>query len=206
MDILINFAWASLILIIAPGPNSVLIFQTAIESGMGFALAILAGTELSVLLHCAAAGLGVSALVASSPTVYSAVKGIGIAYLFYLGVTGVYNGYKYYAAAADSRPAVTIAGKADLFKRGLITGLLNVAMIMVAISFFPQFIVNPHDIMREWWVLTALFMAVHLCWYSCLITLLSGLRKYMLRPKVMGAIKMTTNGLLLLLVAKLIFK
>ena len=82
----IQFALASLALIVLPGPDQALITRNALVGGRTAGMRTMLGGASALTLHAAAAALGVSALLATSAAAYSTLKLVGVAYLLYLGV------------------------------------------------------------------------------------------------------------------------
>src|SRR5664279_1684605 len=80
------FAIAALALIVVPGPAVLYIVSQSVGHGRKGGLAAVAGIEVGAFVHVAGAALGVSAVIASSATAFSALKLAGGAYRFFLGV------------------------------------------------------------------------------------------------------------------------
>ena len=70
----------------SPGPNFVLVTQTAVQRTTRHALAVVAGFVTTNFIWCAAVTLGLTALFDVAPWLYVAVKIGGGAYLIYLGI------------------------------------------------------------------------------------------------------------------------
>ncbi len=83
---LILFLAASLALIIAPGPDNILVLTRGIAQGRGAALVSAAGARLGLVVHSIFAAVGLSALLQQSATAFLVVKYVGAAYLIYLGI------------------------------------------------------------------------------------------------------------------------
>ncbi|HCN89843.1 MAG TPA: lysine transporter LysE, partial [Oxalobacteraceae bacterium] len=80
------FIVSGLLLNIAPGPDSVLIMTRSATQGWRAGSAAALGIGCGTLIHTCAAALGLSALLASSATAFTAVKLVGAIYLLYVGV------------------------------------------------------------------------------------------------------------------------
>src|SRR3954469_26053862 len=80
------FAIAAFALIVIPGPAVLYIVSQSVGHGRKSGLAAVAGVEIGAFVHVAAAALGVSAIIASSATAFSALKLAGGAYLVVLGI------------------------------------------------------------------------------------------------------------------------
>ena len=80
------FAVAAFALIIIPGPAVLYIVSQSVGQGRAGGLAAVLGVEIGAFVHVAGAALGVSAIIASSATAFSALKLAGGAYLIVLGI------------------------------------------------------------------------------------------------------------------------
>jgi RhtB (resistance to homoserine/threonine) family protein len=75
----------SLATCIVPGPNNFMLMQLGMRRGRGAALAAGVGTTLSCLVWCAAAALGLAAVLVAAPWLYKALKVGGGLYLLWFG-------------------------------------------------------------------------------------------------------------------------
>src|SRR5580765_8099859 len=80
------FSLASVALAVVPGPAVTYIVTQSIDKGRRAGLVSALGVSSGGLVHVAAATVGLSALVASSATAFTAVKLVGAAYLIVVGI------------------------------------------------------------------------------------------------------------------------
>ena len=78
---MIFFLVLSLALIIAPGPDNILVLTRGIAQGRGTALVSAAGASLGLVVHSVFAAVGLSALLQHSATAFLVVKFAGAVYL-----------------------------------------------------------------------------------------------------------------------------
>lgn len=131
---MLAFVIASLALIVIPGPNMIFIVTRTATQGLRAGLASAFGVEVGTLLHIAAAGLGVAALVTTSPIAFAVVKYAGVAYLAYLGLR---------ALRSPSPGAAGVVPKAPLwrlFMDGAVVNALNPKVVLFFLAFLPQFV------------------------------------------------------------------
>ena len=131
---LILFFTATILMILTPGPAVIYIVARGISQGRRSALVSVMGIGLGNLSHAVAAALGLSALFASSPAAYSALKYIGAAYLIYLGIRKLFSK----SVAIDGMPPKQ-ESDAAVFREGLWVGLLNPKIALFFLAFLPQF-------------------------------------------------------------------
>ena len=149
------FALAALALLVIPGPSVLYVVTQSAEQGRAAGLASVAGIHLGTLVHVAAAALGLSAIVLTSAVAFSAVKFAGAAYLIYVGVRKLLDGFGSPELVARRAPLRTV------FVRGMIVNVLNPKTALFFLAFLPQFVDTSAG--RVWFqvvVLGLLFIAL----------------------------------------------
>jgi len=129
------FCAASVALILTPGPDNIYVLTRGIAQGRAAALAAATGFALGNLVHTLFAILGLSALLASSATLFGLVKLVGGGYLVWLGIRML-------------RSAGTIRTEGELppvrpwliFRQSIVANVLNPKVAVFFIAFFPQFV------------------------------------------------------------------
>src|SRR5690348_18296181 len=86
LEIWAAFAAASAILLIIPGPTILLVVSYALGQGWRAALPTAIGVALGDFTAMTLSMLGVGALLATSASLFTALKWIGAAYLAWLGI------------------------------------------------------------------------------------------------------------------------
>ena len=84
--VLLAFVPAVAAIVVSPGPDSIYTLTQSLSGGRATGLAASLGTATGVLVHTAAAVLGLSAILRTTASAYLLVKYVGAAYLVYLGV------------------------------------------------------------------------------------------------------------------------
>ena len=131
------FFGAALLLNLAPGPDLAFILGHAARGGRRHGLAAMFGIWTGVLGHISFAAAGLSALIAASASAFAAVKWIGVAYLFWLGIRALrsHGGGFVGAGAARTVPLRRVYGQ------GVLVNLLNPKVAIFFLAFLPQFVV-----------------------------------------------------------------
>ena len=134
--VLAAYAGACIVLAATPGPDMALFLQRTLGLGRAHGFAALAGVMTGVLVHTFAAALGLSALIATSASLYDALKIVGALYLLYLAYGALRHGtaLKLEAAKAARTPL-----KAT-YASGVLINLTNPKIILFFVTFLPQFI------------------------------------------------------------------
>ena len=129
------FALAALALIVVPGPDVLFIVTQAVERGRRAGLVSTLGTATGTLVHVVAAAVGLSALLASSATLFEAVKLAGAAYLVFLGLRRLLG---FEREHAESRPVGS--DLARVYRRAVTVAVLNPKTALFFLAFLPQFV------------------------------------------------------------------
>jgi threonine/homoserine/homoserine lactone efflux protein len=129
------FAVAAFALIIVPGPSVLYIVSQSVSHGRVGGLAAVSGTEIGSFVHVTGAALGVSAIIASSATAFSALKLLGGAYLIVLGVKRLLEREVQAEPGRErTRPLTAI------FRQGALVSALNPKTALFFLAFLPQFV------------------------------------------------------------------
>ena len=161
VSILVSLVLVDLAAAMSPGPNFVLVSQSAGNRDRKTALAVVAGFALSNLLWCVAVMLGLAALFRVVPQVYAAVRIVGGLYLMFLGIQLWRKSDKPIVrnSANDSGSLV------KAFVRGTLTNLTNPKSAVYFASIFVLFI-QPAIPVWVRWIAVAIVIADTLLWYG----------------------------------------
>jgi threonine/homoserine/homoserine lactone efflux protein len=129
------FLVASLVLILTPGQDMVLVMSRSLGQGSLAGIATAAGVSVGLLGHTMLATLGLGALLQASELLFQALKLIGAGYLVYLGVRLLRA-----AATAHVLQAGAPASLPRLFVEGALSNLSNPKIALFYFAFLPQFV------------------------------------------------------------------
>jgi threonine/homoserine/homoserine lactone efflux protein len=192
----VEFAIASLVLVAIPGPDQALIMRNALVGGRTAGLRTMLGGASGLTLHAAAAALGISALLATSATAFAVLKLVGIAYLLYLGVKMLRSAGR--PSAHERGPRV---GRP--FVQGFVSNALNPKVALFFLTFVPQFLPDSGSTLPLALVLTAIFAAIYLAWFSGLVAVVGLAGDALRRPRVKTWTERVTGTALLAFGARL---
>jgi threonine/homoserine/homoserine lactone efflux protein len=128
------FLTASLAVIVAPGPDNMLVLTRGVAQGRGAALVSAAGASLGLVVHSVFAAVGLSALLAQSALAFSVVKYVGAAYLIYLGVRALLD-REGFAPTRGEAPM----GLGKVFTQAVASNVLNPKIAVFFLAYLPQF-------------------------------------------------------------------
>jgi len=85
------FLATAIVLLLVPGPAVLYVVTRSIEMGRGGGLASVAGITTGTVAYVVLATAGLSSLILASSAAFDAVKYVGAAYLFLLGVRRLFG-------------------------------------------------------------------------------------------------------------------
>jgi threonine/homoserine/homoserine lactone efflux protein len=135
---LLAYLVAATVLVIIPGPGTAWIVAQTIAGGTARGVRAAFGLETATLIHALAAGLGLSAVLATSALAFEVLKYAGAAYLVWLGIKAWRNGDTKDAVEAPADPDRG-AGR-HVYWRSVVTGVLNPKVALFFLAFLPQFV------------------------------------------------------------------
>lgn len=140
--IFVQFAIATFVIAITPGPDMTLFVGRALSNGRGAGLACMFGAMTGILIHTAMVALGLSALIVASPEAFLVLKVFGAGYLLWLAYQAIRHGSAFSPESAAGRQRTLFENWAT----GLGINLLNPKIILFFMTFLPQFVAasDPH--------------------------------------------------------------
>lgn len=177
----IAFGIASAIVVLIPGPNTILTISYAIRDGKRSGLATVPGVSMGALLAMTISLAGAGAVLATSAFLFSLLKIAGAAYLIWMAYA------LWTAPVQDSlTPSPTEAKPLKtLFWQSFLISALNPKGPIFYVAFVPQFVDIGAPVLQQFAILTVTFVGV-----ATLNTLLwlffaNGLRDYFRKPNAM---------------------
>lgn len=134
-----SFLLTALLLALTPGPDNLMVLSLGMSQGRRPGIAFGLGCALGCLSHTLLAALGVSALIAASPTAFQALRLAGGLYLLWLGVQALRQARPLGAPAAGG--GATVA-PLRLLLRGVLANAINPKVILFFLALLPQFVVG----------------------------------------------------------------
>ena len=139
------FIVAGLLLNLTPGPDVLFVVSQSLRSGRRAGMVAALGVAAGIFVHILAAGLGLSAVLASSATAFTVLKWLGVAYLLYVGWTLL--GLRPPENAIENRANYAAATRSEsqndylkIARQGFWTNALNPKVALFFLAFVPQFI------------------------------------------------------------------
>ncbi|MGD9124660.1 MAG: LysE family translocator [Desulfarculaceae bacterium] len=129
------FIVTSLILIITPGQDMILVMSRSISQGCKAGVATAAGVSVGLLGHTVLAALGLGAILRASEIFFVVLKLIGALYLIYLGIRTFLS-----TKAGLDLCGLPGASLRKMFFQGAFSNLSNPKIAIFYFAYLPQFV------------------------------------------------------------------
>jgi threonine/homoserine/homoserine lactone efflux protein len=185
--------WAFLavaaVVIIAPGPDTVLVTKNALLHGRAAALATSFGVNAGLLVWTLAAAFGVAAVVRASAVAFTVLKIAGACYLAWLGLQALRAAWRRdgHQIAPESRPRRAL-GALSGFRQGLLSDLANPKIAVFFTGLLPQFVSSRHTVLGPFLLLGGLFVTMTLIWLCAYALVAARISAVLTRPRVKAAL------------------
>lgn len=197
------FVVTGLLLNLTPGQDTMFILGRSLTGGLRSGIASALGIGVGSIFHTLAAALGMSAILAASPTAFLVVRIAGALYLAYLGVRLVFARSH---AAPDVKAAPAEQGSAwSAFRQGILTNVLNPKVALFFLALLPQFI-EPESTSKTlaFLALGITFVTTGTLWCLVLAVGAARLRRFFQRnPRMRIIVDRVTGGLFIALGVRL---
>lgn len=196
------FIATAVILVITPGQDTFFILGRSLSGGRAAGIAAALGITAGSVIHTFAAALGLSALLATSPYAFMAVKFAGAAYLIYIGIRALMT-------RASGLPGNDSGrhddGRWSAFRQGIVSNLLNPKVALFFLALMPQFIeaTSPHKV-SAFLALGLSFVALGVVWCLVLAIAAAKLRgAFLRRPSMANMLNKIAGAMFIALGLKL---
>ena len=186
------FAAATAVLLVIPGPTILLVVSYALGQGWRTALPTAAGVALGDFTAMTLSMLGVGALLATSATVFTALKWAGAAYLVWLGIKLFRAG-----GTLDAKPREDAVSSLKMLGHAWLVTALNPKSITFFVAFLPQFLDPKADFWTQMLIFEATFVTLAAANAFGYALIASRARAVVSSPRAIRAINRTGGTLLI---------
>jgi threonine/homoserine/homoserine lactone efflux protein len=180
---LLGFAAASVLIVLLPGPDTLVVVRNLLRGGRRRAVSTVAGVLTGLVVWVVAASMGLSAVLRASHTGYDMLRYVGGAYLIWVGVQAL-RSRAALAHDPQSEPArryPPLLGSGYL--AGLATDLLNPKVGVFFVTFLPAFVPHGADVRAVTLLLGAIFAVETLVYFALLIGVADRVVSWMTDPR-----------------------
>lgn len=135
LEIQFGFFLTAVLLALTPGPDNIFVLSQSLAFGRRAGIIIVLGLCSGLVIHTLLVALGVAAMIAASPQLFTLLKIIGALYLVYLA----WLSWQSTARARLSGPGSSLTS-VQLYRRGFVMNVSNPKVIIFFLAFLPQFI------------------------------------------------------------------
>ncbi|MBB5274327.1 threonine/homoserine/homoserine lactone efflux protein [Rhizobium rosettiformans] len=186
------FAAASAVLLIIPGPTILLVVSYALGQGWRSALPVATGVALGDFTAMTLSMLGVGAILATSATIFTALKWLGAAYLVYLGIKLFRAG-----GTLDVKPQTDRATTMKMVGHAWVVTALNPKSITFFVAFLPQFLDKHGDFFTQMVIFETTFLVLAFLNAAGYALIASRARNLVRSPRAIGLFNKTGGTLLI---------
>lgn len=199
MNEILTFALISLLLVVSPGPNSVLILKTVSSKGRKASIENIVGLVCATFLHGAISILGLSAIILQSAVIFTIIKYMGAMYLIYLGLKTILSTLsKHTDHNVDKLSKGDKDSKLHLnFIEGFLTQILNPKVSMFYLAAFPQFLDFESLNYFEAFALVGIHASIIFLWFVGMSIFISKIKRITSNSKVGLCVQRCSGGLLI---------
>ncbi len=137
--LLILFLATTIPIVCFPGPSVAFILTNSVQKGRAAGLFSMLGVEIGYLVHVFGAVVGISAIIAASAQLFTAIKIAGAAWLLWLAWKAFRSRKEGTLAHVANNDQEDRSGR-TAFRSGLLVGALNPKTAVFFLAFLPQFV------------------------------------------------------------------
>jgi threonine/homoserine/homoserine lactone efflux protein len=186
------------IVLFTPGPDFVLILRHSLADRRTGAV-VAAGVITGLVVHTAAASLGLSALVATRPQLLSALTYAGAAYLTWLGISAIRSAFKARSGGDTLVAASEPTPPLRAYRYGFLSNLLNPKALLFFLGLLPQFVEPGEGAGLRTLTLAGATVVAAALWWTVVVVLAAGAGRKLRRPGVGKRIDVVSGVLLVAL-------
>jgi RhtB (resistance to homoserine/threonine) family protein len=197
---LLVFVGVAAIVIVVPGPDTVVVTKNVLVHGRRAALGTSLGVSAGLSVWTVAAAVGVASLVRASAVAFTVLKLIGAIYLIWLGLQALraagHGASAEQDATSTARPAMGALGG---FRQGFVSDIANPKIGVFFTSLLPQFVDPGRPVLFPFLALGAVFVLMTVLWLCAYCLVAARAAEMLRRPRVNAALDRVTGIVLIAL-------
>jgi RhtB (resistance to homoserine/threonine) family protein len=197
---LLVFIGVAAIVIVVPGPDTVVVTKNVLVHGRRAALGTSLGVSAGLLVWTLAAAVGVASVVRASAVAFTVLKLVGALYLVWLGLQALRAAGRATVGEQDSpvapRPAMDALGG---FRQGFFSDLANPKIGVFFTSLLPQFVDPGRPVLLPFLALGSVFVLMTVLWLFAYCLVAARAANTLQRPRVKAALDRVTGTVLIAL-------
>ncbi|MFI9201895.1 LysE family translocator [Streptomyces sp. NPDC053048] len=201
---ILGFALFSLLVAMAPGPDTLLVLRNCLRGGRRTGSATALGAAVGSLAWGVAAAFGLAAALQRWDAAFTVVRLAGAAYLVLLGAQALWAQRR--GAATAQAPLAGTAetgadapGVAEAFRQGLLSCLLNPKVGVFFVAVVPQFLPEGGSPLGTTLLFGAIDAVIAAAWMLLVAVSATRMLTWLRRPRVNRNLELATGGVLVAL-------
>lgn len=200
------FLVAITILTLTPGLDTALVLRNSSRGGFSDGATTSLGICLGLFVHATFSAIGISALLAQSAQLFSAVKMVGAAYLIWLGFSSLRAMMKGQAAPVELTLNHQNLNLKRSLREGFLSNVLNPKTAVFYLAFLPQFIDPAGSAFVQSLLMAAIHFVIAMVWQCGLAGALDKAKGLLKNSRFMLWMEATTGVVLVALGFKLLIE
>jgi threonine/homoserine/homoserine lactone efflux protein len=186
---LATFLVAATLIILLPGPDTLVVIRNLVRGGRRVAARTVLGVLSGLTVWVITATLGLSAVLGASHDAYLGLRIVGAAYLTYLGIRSL--------RSRGDTPATSRRLLGSGYTAGLLTDLLNPKVGVFFVTFLPGFVPHGYSVAWTTLVLGAIFVLMTGSYFAIVLTAARPVTQWMANSRIRRRVDRCT-GLVLI--------
>ncbi|MGJ9412844.1 LysE family translocator [Aeromicrobium sp. CF4.19] len=174
LQLLLAFCGVAVLAYVTPGPDWFVVMRHAATSRRAGVVAA-AGVQTGLVVHMAAAALGVAAVLVASAEAFTVLKLLGAAYLVYLGGQALLQSRYVRQEHSDDAPVAQLP-LVTVYRQAAVANVLNPKAALFFLAVIPQFVAASGSVAAQVLVLGAIDIAIGLLWWAVFVVGVGGVR------------------------------
>jgi RhtB (resistance to homoserine/threonine) family protein len=158
------------LVIIGPGPNLAMTLRNSLVHSRQAGVCTAAGLAVGDLVHISGWLVGLGVVISKSVLLFNLLKGLGAAYLIYMGIRSLQAKKQNRPATAKAIPVAMSPGVA--FRTGFLTCLLNPKVTLFFLALFTQ-IIRPNTPLPVQVVYGLTVVGIEFSWFALVAVAMS---------------------------------
>jgi RhtB (resistance to homoserine/threonine) family protein len=137
----LEIAIISFLAAVSPGPDFCIVLKNSLVHSRKSGVLTAVGVCLALIIHLIYTLFGIGLLIVESPSLYSLIKYLGAAYLFYIGLKGIISSFNQpISNQVNYKTSYDQISSYKALSQGFFTNLFNPKAAIFFVSLFSQFI------------------------------------------------------------------
>lgn len=203
LEAFLTIAFGQLMALVSPGPDFAMVVKNSVTRSRRAGFFTSMGIASGASIHSAYCIIGLGVLLTTFPIALQVIKGLGAAYLCFLGVRAMAS--KPHAAQAEGGHKQTDLTFREAYLQGLSTTLLNPNAIIYYISLISALVTEGASLPFQWFCVFW-FGFTAACWFSFVAFSLTTRRAQKSFGKYAHWVERATGAVLVLVATLLIYQ